>query len=203
MKKDAIRLLNAVKDYQSTGDESRFEETLELLMPLMSSLTKGDSPRWREDLIQEMSLGIWKAVRSFRVNGKDEEADAAMLLVAVRKAAASRRINFLKSRYVRETESSLSLELQVAENAEATENQMALGNSGNLSYEAGVKAVSLEKAVSFLSERDRSFLKGLLDIGGNLSEYARRAGTSRQAAAKKLARIKKRVKKIIAEGCQS
>ena len=58
MKEDTIKLLNAVKDYQRTKEEIRFQIALNLLRPLMKSMVKDVKSRWWEDLQQEMTYGV-------------------------------------------------------------------------------------------------------------------------------------------------
>ena len=50
MKEDAIKLLNAVKDYQRTKEEFRLQFSFDLLRPLMKSMVKDVKSRWWEDL---------------------------------------------------------------------------------------------------------------------------------------------------------
>ena len=54
-----------------------------------------------------------------------------------------------------------------------------------------------EEAIASLSNRDQIFLNELSKVYFNLSEYARRRGISRQAVAKRLSRIKEKLKKFI------
>ena len=59
------------------------------------------------------------------------------------------------------------------------------------------KSSRFEEAIASLSNRDQIFLNELSKVYFNLSEYARRRGISRQAVAKRLSRIKEKLKKFI------
>lgn len=206
MKEDAIKLLNAVKDYQRTKEEVRFQIALNLLRPLMKSMVKDVKSRWWEDLQQEMTYGVWKVISAFKIDGNDDEKDSKRLLSAIKKAAESRKLNFLKSKYVRETESYLSLD-QMAEkqrdedDSDSDEEQKEKKDSDvelpiQVS-EPDSESSRFEEAIASLSNRDQIFLNELSKVYFNLSEYARRRGISRQAAAKRLSGIKEKLKKFI------
>lgn len=206
MKKDAIKLLNAVKDYQRTKEEVRFQIALNLLRPLMKSMVKDVKSRWWEDLQQEMTYGVWKVITAFKIDGSDDEKDSRRLLSAIKKAAESRKINFLKSKYVKETESYLSLD-QMAEkqrdedDSDSDEEQKEKKDSDvelpiQVS-EPDSESSRFEDAIASLPDKDKAFLNVLQKVGFNLSEYARRKGISRQAAAKRLSGIKEKLKKFI------
>ena len=191
MKEDAIKLLNAVKDYQRTKEEVRFQIALNLLRPLMKSMVKDVNSRWWEDLQQEMTYGVWKVISAFKIDGNDDEKDSKRLLSAIKKAAESRMLNFLKSKYVRETESYLSLD-QMAEKQRDDDD-----DCDDEKEESDSKSSRFEEAIASLSNRDQIFLNELSKVYFNLSEYARRRGISRQAVAKRLSRIKEKLKKFI------
>lgn len=206
MKEDAIKLLNAVKDYQRTKEEVRFQIALNLLRPLMKSMVKNVKSRWWEDLQQEMTYGVWKVISAFKIDGSDDEKDSRRLLSAIKKAAESRKLNFLKSKYVRETESYLSLD-QMAEkqrdedDSDSDEEQKEKKDSDvelpiQVS-EPDSESSRFEDAIASLSDKDKAFLNALQKVGFNLSEYARRKGISRQAVAKRLSGIKEKLKKFI------
>lgn len=204
MKEDAIKLLNAVKDYQRTKEEIRFQIALNLLRPLMKSMVKDVKSRWWEDLQQEMTYGVWKVISAFKIDGNDDEKDSKRLLSAIKKAAESRKINFLKSKYVKETESYLSLD-QMAEKQRDDdddcddEKEESEDPSEELLQvsESDSKSNRFEDAIASLPDKDKAFLNALQKVGFNLSEYARRKGISRQAAAKRLSGIKEKLKKFI------
>ena len=209
MKEDAIKLLNAVKDYQRTKEEVRFQIALNLLRPLMKSMVKDVNSRWWEDLQQEMTYGVWKVISAFKIDGNDDEKDSKRLLSAIKKAAESRKLNFLKSKYVRETESYLSLD-QMAEkqrdedDSDSDEEQKEKKEQKDSDVELPIqvsesdsKSSRFEEAIASLSNRDQIFLNELSKVYFNLSEYARRRGISRQAVAKRLSRIKEKLKKFI------
>ncbi len=63
--------------------------------------------------------------------------------------------------------------------------------------ESDSKNSRFEEAIASLSNRDQIFLNELSKVYFNLSEYARRRGISRQAVAKRLSRIKEKLKKFI------
>ena len=63
--------------------------------------------------------------------------------------------------------------------------------------ESDSKSSRFEEAIASLSNRDQIFLNELSKVYFNLSEYARRRGISRQAVAKRLSRIKEKLKKFI------
>lgn len=206
MKEDAIKLLNAVKDYQRTKEEVRFQIALDLLRPLMKSMVKEVKPRWWEDLQQEMTYGVWKVITAFKIDGSDDEKDSRRLLSAIKKAAESRKINFLKSKYVKETESYLSLD-QMAEkqrdedDSDSDEEQKEKKDSDvelpiQVS-EPDSESSRFEDAIASLPDKDKAFLNALQKVGFNLSEYARRKGISRQAVAKRISGIKGKLKKFI------
>lgn len=204
MKEDAIKLLNAVKDYQRTKEEVRFQIALNLLRPLMKSMVKDVNSRWWEDLQQEMTYGVWKVISAFKIDGNDDEKDSKRLLSAIKKAAESRKLNFLKSKYVRETESYLSLD-QMAEkqrddddDCDDEKEELEDPSEELLQVsESDSKSSRFEEAIASLSNRDQIFLNELSKVYFNLSEYARRRGISRQAVAKRLSRIKEKLKKFI------
>lgn len=209
MKEDAIKLLNAVKDYQRTKEEVRFQIALNLLRPLMKSMVKDVNSRWWEDLQQEMTYGVWKVISAFKIDGNDDEKDSKRLLSAIKKAAESRKLNFLKSKYVRETESYLSLD-QMAEkqrdddDSDSDEEQKEKKEQKDSDVELPIQVSEpdsessrFEDAIASLSNRDQIFLNELSKVYFNLSEYARRRGISRQAVAKRLSRIKEKLKKFI------
>lgn len=209
MKEDAIKLLNAVKDYQRTKEEVRFQIALNLLRPLMKSMVKDVNSRWWEDLQQEMTYGVWKVISAFKIDGNDDEKDSKRLLSAIKKAAESRKLNFLKSKYVRETESYLSLD-QMAEkqrdedDSDSDEEQKEKKEQKDSDVELPIQVSEsdsessrFEEAIASLSNRDQIFLNELSKVYFNLSEYARRRGISRQAVAKRLSRIKEKLKKFI------
>ena len=54
-----------------------------------------------------------------------------------------------------------------------------------------------EDAIASLPDKDKVFLNALQKVGFNLSEYARRKGISRQAVAKRISGIKKKLRKFI------
>ncbi len=209
MKEDAIKLLNAVKDYQRTKEEVRFQIALNLLRSLMKSMVKDVNSRWWEDLQQEMTYGVWKVISAFKIDGNDDEKDSKRLLSAIKKAAESRKLNFLKSKYVRETESYLSLD-QMAEkqrdedDSDSDEEQKEKKEQKDSDVELPIQVSEpdsessrFEEAIASLSNRDQIFLNELSKVYFNLSEYARRRGISRQAVAKRLSRIKEKLKKFI------
>lgn len=209
MKEDAIKLLNAVKDYQRMKEEVRFQIALNLLRPLMKSMVKDVNSRWWEDLQQEMTYGVWKVISAFKIDGNDDEKDSKRLLSAIKKAAESRKLNFLKSKYVRETESYLSLD-QMAEkqrdedDSDSDEEQKEKKEQKDSDVELPIQVSEpdsessrFEEAIASLSNRDQIFLNELSKVYFNLSEYARRRGISRQAVAKRLSRIKEKLKKFI------
>lgn len=204
MKEDAIKLLNAVKDYQRTKEEFQLQFALDLLRPLMKSMVKEVKPRWWEDLQQEMTYGVWKVITAFKIDGSDDEKDSRRLLSAIKKAAESRKINFLKSKYVKETESYLSLD-QMAEKQRDDdddcddEKEESEDPSEELLQvsESDSESSRFEDAIASLPDKDKAFLNALQKVGFNLSEYARRKGISRQAAAKRLSGIKEKLKKFI------
>ena len=206
MKEDAIKLLNAVKDYQRTKEEFQLQFALDLLKPLMKSMVKEVKPRWWEDLQQEMTYGVWKVITAFKIDGSDDEKDSRRLLSAIKKAAESRKINFLKSKYVKETESYLSLD-QMAEkqrdedDSDSDEEQKKKKDSDvelpiQVS-EPDSESSCFEDAIASLPDKDKAFLNALQKVGFNLSEYARRKGISRQAVAKRISGIKGKLKKFI------
>lgn len=206
MKEDAIKLLNAVKDYQRTKEEFQLQFALDLLRPLMKSMVKEVKPRWWEDLQQEMTYGVWKVITAFKIDGSDDEKDSRRLLSAIKKAAESRKINFLKSKYVKETESYLSLD-QMAEkqrdedDSDSDEEQKEKKDSDvelliQVS-EPDSESSRFEDAIASFPDKDKAFLNVLQKVGFNLSEYARRKEISRQAAAKRLSGIKEKLKKFI------
>lgn len=209
MKEDAIKLLNAVKDYQRTKEEIRFQIALNLLRPLMKSMVKDVKSRWWEDLQQEMTYGVWKVISAFKIDGNDDEKDSKRLLSAIKKAAESRKINFLKSKYVRETESYLSLDQMVEkqrdeDDSDSDEEQKEKKEQKDSDVELPIQVSEpdsessrFEDAIASLSDKDKAFLNALQKVGFNLSEYARRKGISRQAAAKRLSGIKEKLKKFI------
>lgn len=204
MKEDAIKLLNAVKDYQRTKEEIRFQIALNLLRPLMKSMVKDVKSRWWEDLQQEMTYGVWKVISAFKIDGNDDEKDSKRLLSAIKKAAESRKLNFLKSKYVREAESYLSLD-QMAEkqrdnddDCDDEKEELEDPSEEILQVsESDSKSSRFEDAIASLSDKDKAFLNALQKVGFNLSEYARRKGISRQAVAKRLSGIKEKLKKFI------
>lgn len=205
MKEDAIKLLNAVKDYQRTKEEVRFQIALNLLRPLMKSMVKDVKSRWWEDLQQEMTYGVWKVISAFKIDGNDDEKDSKRLLSAIKKAAESRKLNFLKSKYVRETESYLSLD-QMTEKQREDDEEADDGKEESEDFseelllqvtESDSDSSRFEEAIASLSNRDQIFLNELSKVYFNLSEYARRRGISRQAVAKRLFRIKEKLKKFI------
>ena len=209
MKEDAIKLLNAVKDYQRTKEEVRFQIALNLLRPLIKSMVKDVNSRWWEDLQQEMTYGVWKVISAFKIDGNDDEKDSKRLLSAIKKAAESRKINFLKSKYVRETESYLSLDQMVEkqrdeDDSNSDEEQKEKKEQKDSDVELPIQVSEpdsessrFEDAIASLSNRDQIFLNELSKVYFNLSEYARRRGISRQAVAKRLSRIKEKLKKFI------
>lgn len=204
MKEDAIKLLNAVKDYQRTKEEIRFQIALNLLRPLMKSMVKDVKSRWWEDLQQEMTYGVWKVISAFKIDGNDDEKDSKRLLSAIKKAAESRKLNFLKSKYVRETESYLSLdqlaEKQRDEDDDCDDEKEELEDPSEEILqvsESDSKSSRFEDAIASLSDKDKAFLNVLQKVGFNLSEYARRKGISRQAVAKRISGIKKKLRKFI------
>lgn len=205
MKEDAIKLLNAVKDYQRTKEEFRLQFAFDLLRPLMKSMVKDVKSRWWEDLQQEMTYGVWKVISAFKIDGNDDEKDSRRLLSAIKKAAESRKINFLKSKYVKETESYLSLD-QMTEKQREDDEEADDGKEESEDFseelllqvtESDSDSSRFEEAIASLSNRDQIFLNELSKVYFNLSEYARRRGISRQAVAKRLFRIKEKLKKFI------
>lgn len=204
MKEDAIKLLNAVKDYQRTKEEIRFQIALNLLRSLMKSMVKDVKSRWWEDLQQEMTYGVWKVISAFKIDGNDDEKDSKRLLSAIKKAAESRKLNFLKSKYVRETESYLSLdqlaEKQRDEDDDCDDEKEELEDPSEEILqvsESDSESSRFEDAIASLSDKDKAFLNALQKVGFNLSEYARRKGISRQAVAKRISGIKKKLRKFI------
>lgn len=173
MKEDAIKLLNAVKDYQRTKEEVRFQIALNLLRPLMKSMVKDVKSRWWEDLQQEMTYGVWKVISAFKIDGNDDEKDSKRLLSAIKKAAESRKLNFLKSKYVRETESYLSLD-QMAEkqrdedDSDSDEEQKEKKEQKDSDVELPIQVSEpdsessrFEDAIASLSDKDKAFLNAL------------------------------------------
>lgn len=173
MKEDAIKLLNAVKDYQRTKEEVRFQIALNLLRPLMKSMVKDVKSRWWEDLQQEMTYGVWKVISAFKIDGNDDEKDSKRLLSAIKKAAESRKLNFLKSKYVRETESYLSLD-QMAEkqrdedDSDSDEEQKEKKEQKDSDVELPIQVSEpdsessrFEEAIASLPDKDKVFLNAL------------------------------------------
>lgn len=211
MKEDAIKLLNEVKDYQKTKEEIHFQVAIDLLRPLMKAMVKDDKPKWWDDLHQEMTFGIWKVIDTFKFEGNDDEKNSGRLLLAIRKAAESKRLNFLKSKYVRDTESYLSLdqiiEKQMGYDNDDNDDEQDVSNDsdGDLliqTSEFDSESNLFEEAIISLSDKERIFLNEIMKVNFNLSEYARRKGVSRQSIAKKFSCIKEKLKKFILQGCQ-
>lgn len=205
MKEDAIKLLNAVKDYQRTKEEFRLQFAFDLLRPLMKSMVKDVKSRWWEDLQQEMTYGVWKVISAFKIDGNDDEKDSRRLLSAIKKAAESRKINFLKSKYVKETESYLSLD-QMTEKQREDDEEADDGKEESEDFseelllqvtESDSDSSRFEEAIASLPHKDQVFLDELSKVDFNLSEYARRRGISRQAVEKRLSGIKEKLKKFI------
>lgn len=206
MKEDAIKLLNEVKDYQKTKEEIHFQVAIDLLRPLMKAMVKDDKPKWWDDLHQEMTFGIWKVIDTFKFEGNDDEKNSGRLLLAIRKAAESKRLNFLKSKYVRDTESYLSLdqiiEKQMGYDNDDNDDEQDVSNDSDedlliQTSEFDSESNLFEEAIISLSDKERIFLNELMKVNFNLSEYARRKRISRQAAAKRLSGIKEKLKKFI------
>lgn len=211
MKEDAIKLLNEVKDYQKTKEEIHFQVAIDLLRPLMKAMVKDDKPKWWDDLHQEMTFGIWKVIDTFKFEGNDDEKNSGRLLLAIRKAAESKRLNFLKSKYVRDTESYLSLdqiiEKQMGYDNDDNDDEQDVSNDSDedlliQTSEFDSESNLFEEAIISLSDKERIFLNEIMKVNFNLSEYARRKGVSRQSIAKKFFCIKEKLKKFILQGCQ-
>ena len=211
MKEDAIKLLNEVKDYQKTKEEIHFQVAIDLLRPLMKAMVKDDKPKWWDDLHQEMTFGIWKVIDTFKFEGNDDEKNSGRLLLAIRKAAESKRLNFLKSKYVRDTESYLSLdqiiEKQMGYDNDDNDDEQDVSNDSDedlliQTSEFDSESNLFEEAIISLSDKERIFLNEIMKVNFNLSEYARRKGVSRQSIAKKFSCIKEKLKKFILQGCQ-
>lgn len=206
MKEDAIKLLNEVKDYQKTKEEIHFQVAIDLLRPLMKAMVKDDKPKWWDDLHQEMTFGIWKVIDTFKFEGNDDEKNSGRLLLAIRKAAESKRLNFLKSKYVRDTESYLSLdqiiEKQMGYDNDDNDDEQDVSNDSDedlliQTSEFDSESNLFEEAIISLSDKERIFLNEIMKVNFNLSEYARRKGVSRQSIAKKFSCIKEKLKKFI------
>lgn len=168
IKEDAIKLLNAVKDYQRTKDEFRLQFAFDLLRPLMKSMVKDVKPRWWEDLQQEMTYGVWKVISAFKIDGNDDEKDSRRLLSAIKKAAESRKINFLKSKYAKETESYLSLDQMTEKQRDDDddcddEKEESEDPSEELLQvsESDSESSRFEDAIASLSDKDKAFLNAL------------------------------------------
>ena len=124
-----------------------------------------------------MTYGVWKVISAFKIDGNDDEKDSKRLLSAIKKAAESRKLNFLKSKYVRETESYLSLD-QMAEKQRDDdddcddEKEESEDPSEELLQvsESDSKSSRFEEAIASLSNRDQIFLNELSKVYFNLSD---------------------------------
>ena len=204
MKKDAIRLLNAVKDYQMTNEEIHLQTVLDLIRPLMKSKTRKYHQRWWPDLESVIAHGVWKTVSGFKFIEDNDEINASRLLAAIGKAMDSRITDFVRSKYFRETNSYISLEEMQKKHSDEEGKPRDIADlfPERLSVTDDHDDTFMS-AIGLLPENDRRFIEGYLACDCNASEYARKRGISRQAIQKRLLKIRKNLKEFQNQGCQN
>lgn len=189
--KQKRRLLECIHAYHANPSDFNFESLLHAVNPMMmktlNSFDGQTAMRFREDLLQEMRLALFRSVNK-KKEFLEEEESVAKFLGYLRISFRNAALDFLRREQGRQ-----EIPFCEFENDDGQEEEIScLLQMADDSWKTELESVDPTLERSSLTAREKDLLAVLDSCDGNQSRAAKRLGISRQAVQKRIAKIRKK-----------